>query len=451
MLRILYASDSLETILSHLSMKVMDIIINRVCYQELKYLLAFLAAWEERPMCLTPIAYQWCSAISEAAGAHKLGNLSSQTGLPKHPRGLDDPALIEIRNQHRLTEGGFSEVGRDCDSFRFGDTSHDVHRHRQQWTPNPYSLLSTVLKIGFRLVTPGRDKPTFHLNHTSHHDQMFETAFSIGNDKVIADAVSAWIVASDRASPGSCVHYLVRRLAQRMRSDVPFFTPPLRWASINVIELIQLSELRALGPGIVQLLNHLNVGVDDMVERSVWAQLLAEVICLPAGLESLSSHYWCLLDNLTSGVMCSWTHELCDVVMVMGLLEKAEDWEKLEIWMVIVWQSLPIWKPTPMGDIEQVTLKLLTRRASALPRYKALCQYGVSFSRVPELQHICDQAQAEQSRYVSAYSARYLSVLTLVVPSPQSTDSRPIARSTSLCRRRHFLKVFIVFIVGMYF
>ena len=58
--------DSLETILSHLSTRVMNVIANGRCLQHLVYLLEFLAAWEERPTYLTPMAHQWCSAISEA-------------------------------------------------------------------------------------------------------------------------------------------------------------------------------------------------------------------------------------------------------------------------------------------------------------------------------------------------------------------------------------------------
>ena len=37
-------------------------------FQNLYYLLEFLATWEKRPAYLTPMAYRWCSAISEAAG-----------------------------------------------------------------------------------------------------------------------------------------------------------------------------------------------------------------------------------------------------------------------------------------------------------------------------------------------------------------------------------------------
>ena len=35
----------------------------------LRFPLGFLAAWKKRPVYLTPMAYQWCSAISEVVGS----------------------------------------------------------------------------------------------------------------------------------------------------------------------------------------------------------------------------------------------------------------------------------------------------------------------------------------------------------------------------------------------
>ena len=52
-------------------MRVMKVISDGNLVQHLYFLLEFLAAWEKRPLCLTQMAYEWCSAISEVAG--KLG------------------------------------------------------------------------------------------------------------------------------------------------------------------------------------------------------------------------------------------------------------------------------------------------------------------------------------------------------------------------------------------
>jgi hypothetical protein len=221
---------------------------------------------------------------------------------------------------------------------------------------------------------------------------MFETAFSSGDDDLIADAVSVWAVDGDQAPPGLCVHYL----ADRMKRDKPF-SLRLRRVTIHVIACILHSELNESGLETVCLLNHLEVDVDDIVVGYEWAWLLAEVLCSPIGLESLSSHYWCLLGKLALGE--SFSYVIGSRKMeVMGSLEEAEDWEKLEVWMVVVWQSLyssP--RTSPTKDIERVTLKLLLQRASALPRFKALCKYdSVRAVDKVKLQQICDRVQVEQ-------------------------------------------------------
>jgi len=85
---------------------------------------------------------------------------------------------------------------------------------------------------------------------------------------------------------------------------------------------------------------------------------------------------------------------------VMRSLEEAEDWGRLEVWMMVIWQSLPppsMVSSSSVGEIEQVTLKLLLRRLSALPRFEDLCQTATFLAGYKiKLRRICDQAQAEQ-------------------------------------------------------
>ena len=91
---------------------------------------------------------------------------------------------------------------------------------------------------------------------------------------------------------------------------------------------------------------------------------------------------------------------------VMRSLEKMEDWEKLEIWMVVVWLFLPwsgILIPELMEGIEQVTLKSLLQQPSALLRFEDLCEAGTHSDPSPtyqeckdRLQRICGQVRVEQ-------------------------------------------------------
>ena len=284
-------------------------------------------------------------------------------------------------------------------------TPDHAHRHPQHLTPFRYgTLLSTILEVGFRLVGPGDGWSVLHLHHTPHHDRMFETAFSSDDDEVIADAASVWIVGGDHAPPGSFARYFTKRV----ESSTPF-SSRLRQISIRVIERTWHGELEVSGLETVHLLNRLDVDVDDMARRDVWEQLLVDVIRTPAGLENVSSHYWRLLGELT--LVASLVTPGPRDVEVMRSFETAEDWEKLEVWMVVVWLSLSGSAPEPvMEDVKRVTLNLFSRRPSAPPRFEALCERGSLYpSHGVELRRVRDQARAEQLPSEPLHSS-YISV-----------------------------------------
>lgn len=353
----------------------MEIIVGGRCLKHLKYLFKFLAAWEKRPACLIQIAYQWCSTISEAAGTVD----SDAT--------LHDPAELNIH----------SETGPDRFTPRFSDASHHPSGNPQKPTRRDYAdLLFIALKIGFRPVGPNSyDWPTPNPSHISHWEQMFETAFSSDDDETIADAVSVWIVGGLRALPGSLVPYFSRR-AERAGP----FSQRLRWMGVRTIEIISDHDFKVSGLEIVGLLNHLNVGMDDIVEEHAWARLLISAVRSPAGLARLSSHYWRLLDELR---LATWLIvELAPRDMeVMWLLEGVEDWEKLEVWMVYIWGSLIFDSGviSTESGVEWATLKLLLHRPSALPRFELLCapegrpQYPDRHQEQERLQRICIQVK----------------------------------------------------------
>jgi len=390
-----YASDSLEVILSHLSMTVMKAIGDGSCLHHLNYLLEFLAAWEKRPGCLTRMAYQWCSAISEAAGRDNPSEIT-----------INLPGELQYILQHQLrlrpqdlaylpwtSETGFSEVGPDCDPVRLDPTSHHSRGHPQRLTPPMYAhLLFITLEIGFRRVTPSPYQPFLHLDHTSHHEWVFETAFSGDNDDVIADAMCAWYFGGYSALPGSCARYLTKRVER----NTPF-SPRLQQASIHTIECIWSDELKGSGLDTVRWLNRLDINADDVADGVSWAQLLVGVIRSPTGLESLSSHHWHLLDKLVASkhFLDLASHDM----EVMRSLEKAEDWEKLEVWMVAMWSGAPTYEP--MEGLEEVTLKLLSQQPSVFPRLEDLCkaftcENSNCQAHKDKLQQICDQVRVGQ-------------------------------------------------------
>ena len=437
----------------------MNVISDGVCLEHLDFLLEFLAAWEKRPVYLTPMAYQWCSTISEAAGRLGVGK-PPVSEPPSHrrqrlPPQLEDRISLRLRLRPRdlaplstlkdfssILEEGFSAVGPGCNPARMDNTSDHTHIHPKYLIPFHYArLLPIILEIGFRLAGPSYDGSTLP---TFHREWTFECAFSNKDDESIADAATVWIIGGDQPPPGSFMRYL----AERMEKSTPF-SPRLRQVAIRVIERFWRSELEASELEIVRLLDRLAVDVDDIVKERPWAQLLAGVIRLPAGPESLSSHYWRLLDKFAQA---SYFHVMFRPrdVKVMRLLEKAEDWERLEDWTTIVWLSAP-WDYL-MKDVKQVTLNLFLRRPSALARFENLRLYA---RYEDKLQKICDRARAEQlpsesspPLYVSVHPAPHLPVLTPPFSLPQSITSRPTTCSPFFCRRRHFLKLFIIYVMG---
>jgi hypothetical protein len=449
-----YASDSLETILIDLSKRADTV----VAWGDapLDFLLEFLAAWEKRPVCLTSMAYKWCSAIFEVAG--RLGLSGLIVSLPPSPSederdfvltlqlkrgiryGLGLQSQYRCRPQdltrsHILSEFAeeeFSRVGLECHPVRTNPAFHDIYGPPQDAILRIVTVLPTILEIGFRLTGPGRDGSGLRLDHTSHHERVFEVAFSSDDDEVIADVMSVWITGGDCAPLGSFVRYL----AKRVEVDTPF-SPRLRRMGIRVVEQTWRSELDVSGLETVRFLNRLKVDADDMVGKDVWARLLAEVICSPAGLENLSPHYWRLLDTLALGTDFSETPGLRSVE-VMKSFGEAEDWEMLEVWMVVVWQSLSLSTPTPtMEAVERVTLKLFMQRPSAFPRFETLCEQDSPWNNnMHKLQRICDQTQAGRPPYVSVRPAQHLSVLMPLFSFLQSTSSCSVTYSTPFVGRR---------------
>jgi len=377
------------------------------CLHHFNYLLEFLAAWEKRPAYFTPMAYQWCSAISEAAG--RLGPSETPSNLPFQLRSylrdrsrLRPQDLVSGEFLSDFAEEGFSEVGPDRDPVYLDATSHHTCGRPQHLTPHGYvNILAITLEIGFRRVTHSRGQSTLHLDHTSHHEWVFETVFSRDDDEVIADAVCVWIVGGDGTPPGSCARYL----AKRVERDTPF-SQGLRRASVRAIERIWRNELGVSGLETICWLNRLNVDVDDMVDGKSWARLLVEAIRSPMGPKSLTTHYWHLLDKLVVASQL-WFGLVSRDIEVMRFLEKAEEWERLGVWMVVVWSLLP-YHSIPISEsmegIEEVTLKLLLRRPPALKGLEDLCEAGILSNpglrfrtRKDKLQWICDQARAGQS------------------------------------------------------
>ena len=342
----------------------MDIILNENRTVGLHLFLEFLTSWVDPPAYLTSMAYEWCSAI-----ARRLGKLGWDGVVPRG-------RLIPSRCKDPL--------------------------------PGPATryyvdLLFAALEVGFRRIRRNRNWSGIQLNHSSHHERVFDAAFSALDDEVVADAMCVWIV--DRGKkpvrPGPCVQYLAR-CAER---DEPF-SPGLRRMIIDAIELTEVHwELRRAGSVTVRLLNHLEVDVDDITCRSIWVRLLERVMDSWPEWKSLSPRCWWLLEGLVL--------DLRETVFLGGggtgvvrSLEEAEDWERLEVWLLVLWSpQFNRLKPHQVKEIERATVKLLVRRPSGLPRFEGLLVGDKRSTFADRLQRVCERMRAEQFPSSSLSSA----------------------------------------------
>jgi hypothetical protein len=315
----------------------------------LRYSLNDLLAWGNRPEYLIPMAYQWCSAISKKIREHRGDEPTSE-----------DLSSLDDRNNY----GHIMFLSLAIAFRHIG--SEDVHLH-------------------------GR------LSHTPHDEWMLDAIFTRGDDDAIADAVYVRIV-DNKAPSGSCTRRLLK-LTERGRP----FSPRLRWTILRCVQQCWYSQLGAAELEFVCLLNNLEVSVGEAGDASrAWTYLLIYALLTPMGQGRLSSHYWLLLGNLIS-VFPEMPSADDRQAEVMESLEEAQDWEKLETWMLVVWWSLYRSDSVQIQNVERVTLTLFRQRPSAVPKFEDLLQnhtqsYFTLFNTYKDvLRRVCDKARAEQS------------------------------------------------------
>jgi hypothetical protein len=326
----------LITILSHLSQTILDVIVNLRDESnqawDLRSLLEGLLAWGNKPDYLIPMAYQWCSAISQKI----------------RECGGDEPTPEDLSSSNHY----------GC-------------------------ILSLSLAIAFRHIGSKHVSLFNHLSHTPHDEWMLDAIFTRGDDDAIADAVYVGIVDPYATPSGSCTRRLLK-LTERGRP----FSPRLRWTILHLVQEVGYLASGYAELEFVCLLNNLEVTVGEAGDAGrAWMDLLIRVLLTSVGQMCLSSHYWLLLGNLIS--MLRKTHFAGHRhTEVMKSLEEAQEWDKLEMWMLVVWWSKydseynsdPI--PIPIQDIERATLTLFRQQPSAIPKFEDLLEVRTqSFSR----------------------------------------------------------------------
>ena len=322
-----FASDYLEQILNQLSKAVL-LAVNgdRAIRGLVPHALHDLAKLEARPLRLTEIAYEWCSAI--------------------------------YANRENL-----------------GD-----------WE----GLLFVCLELGFRHLDPRESYLSVTLTHTEHHRGLVDVVFKCQKIEVIADLLRAWTTGLDLPKlademVGSCTGHIIALhnlvpFSPRLRQSVIRFIERAGYKGFNGAGMEKLTEL----------LDHLHVTAEEMggtCER--WPSLLLGIVKSPGGTQHLSNWYWGLLVELAVSEPWRLEFWDTDALKIANSLIDAEEWGKLECWMGIVW-TVSESEGITGEDLEHPTLLLLRHRPGAAQRLEQWMErwnQRLSWIRVPESFH----------------------------------------------------------------
>ena len=212
---LLFTSDRIQPIMDRLSKAVLSAINGTRAQREfIQYMLRDLVKLENRPVCLTKIAYKWCSAIYE------------------HRESLED------------------------------------------WE----RLVLLCLEIGFRHLDFQSQYIEPETTHTEHHRGLVDVVFRRQEGEAIVDLLHAWTTRSNSHEPAHellvlCaghldgLHNLVQSSSRLRRLVI---------RSVEVIGCKGFEEVGV--ERFIDLLDHLRVTVEDMDYQFKWATLLVDTI-----------------------------------------------------------------------------------------------------------------------------------------------------------------------------
>jgi len=266
--------------------------------------LSTLVKWKDRPSSLAKIAYNWCSVI------------------------------------------------------------YENHQSLEDWEV----LLLLCLEIGFRHLPEKTYYMGDWLIHTEHHHKLVDMVFKSQKVDAITDILCAWTAGSSLLRPEHkqlldiCIGHLasLRKLAP--------FSPRLQQLVIKFIELIGCKGLEVLGvEGFTGFLDHLHVTAENADSSYKLVKLLLDTLQSPEGVQCLSHRYWELLVELIVDPhrLSLDTTPIYDS-RIMTCLIDAQEWDKLECWMALVWM---VWPPgageMTEEDLERPMLLLFRQQPGA--------------------------------------------------------------------------------------
>jgi len=229
-------------------------------------------------------------------------------------------------------------------------------------------LLLICLEIGFRHLDFRTGSIEANLTHTKHHRGLVDVVFKTQESESIADLLHAWTARYKHhaLAPGLlnlCPVHLVG-----LQNLVPF-SPRLRRLIIRFVEQISYKGFEGVGvERFVELLNHLHVTVEDMDEKKNWGKLLLDTIQSSEGTQHLSHWYWELLAELVVSESRWLRPDLARGLQIITSLTEAEEWNRLECWVGIVWMLLPEGLDPGEGDLGHSMTLLFRQRPGAVQK-----------------------------------------------------------------------------------
>ena len=268
-------------------------------------------------------------------------------------------------------------------------------------------LLLVCLEIGFRRVGVQKRYIGSWLRHTEHHSKLVDVVFKSQKTEAITDLLHALTTGNTPLEPEHatlldiCTGHLVT-----LHNLMPF-SPRLRQVAIRFVALIGYKRLKALGvDGFTELLGHLHVTVKDIDIGGLveWIILLLDTIQSFEGARRLSHWYWELLVELPTSnfVQERLQDRLIYNPRIMTQLINAQEWDKLECWMGIIWM---VWPPgagvMAEEDLDRSMVLLFRQRPGASQKLERWMErwsqeHG---EEVPEsFRRLCGQAHEAAQR-----------------------------------------------------
>jgi hypothetical protein len=260
-------------------------------------------------------------------------------------------------------------------------------------------LLFLSLKVGFRHHDPQKFRPEVDLTHTQHHQEFADAVFKSGRSEAIEDLLCALVV-YDNSEPAVKSFSIYKQHIADLHNRVTLpFSLRLRRLVIHSIELIGPRGFEeGMAGSFVGLLNHLHISVEDAGWWYDWTSILVEIIQSAEGVRHLAVHVWDFLTEHTTMYPGSFGGGITYDPHVTDFLLDAQEWEKLECWLGVVWI---VWLPEAgdvTEDVESATNLLFRRKPDAV---RKLTQWMEQWSRpwgkaIPvSFQAICEQAQLD--------------------------------------------------------